>query len=564
MLRFAISVFSVCVIILGVSSSFAAPPAPSHLTATSLTSDTILLNWQDNASGSEQEEGFIVQRRPYGGSDVYGTITVMPPDTTSYVDTDSIFGLVDYTYRVGAYTSASETAYLKTGWKATSSNNNNTAWQAIDWEAYYSWLSGGPQQPGMWFQVDMWQAKTVNKVVIDVNNPWDHIRGVRLYLSSDGSNWGGHVVEGAMDGSTRYLDMSFTPRSGIRYLKLELTASSGGPWRQMRDILVYGEEEPKQLAEAAATRPGSGDYLPRANFGARMEPSGNVILNGAGQESTGWFAHQTGGFLNYQRAMGLHYKPVMQSEYWHMQADDEQGPDFIAHLKEQYDYWFDWQVTPVIGVEYMNFENSLLGGQYDAEIHDFCTALETHFDGRALIRIGFEPDTYYPDRNKYKQGFIHIHNIIRSHAGLDRTAIIWSPAHPRSDIMDWYPGDQYCDWWGLSPFDGGDTPGYNDYCDMAAQHGKPVFLCEMSCINHDVSEGESLWNNWFVRIFNTMRDNPEIKGFTYINWNWRETAAWQTWGDNRIEGNAFILSHWVDEMKKDIFRHGDANDPVYP
>jgi hypothetical protein len=361
------------------------------------------------------------------------------------------------------------------------------------------------------------------------------------------------------------VDLMFPPQADRRYLRLELTTGSDGAWWSIRDIAVHGPPEARQQAGVALARTSSDSYRQRSNFGARMEPPGNAILSGAGQESTGWFAHQTGGFLNYQRTVDDGLKPVLASEYWHMQADDEHGPDFVRYLAEQYRYFFDWQVTPMIGIEFAGFEDAVIGGQYDDEIHQFCDALVEHFDGEVFLRIGFEPDSFYPDKSKFKQGFIAIHDLIRSHAGLSSAAVIWAPAAPRGDIMEWYPGDQYCDWWGLSPFSfpGNYAEDLARYCEEATDRGKPVFLAETAPIGHDTIDGESVWDAWYAAFFGHIQQQPAIKAFTYINWNWRGTP-WDDWGDNRIEANELIRSRWIDEMRRDVFVHGNGPDPVEP
>ncbi len=58
------------------------------------------LVWDDCA---DNEDGYRVQRKPYGGNDTWTDIAQLAPDTTTYLDTDLLHGLVEYTYRVGAY-----------------------------------------------------------------------------------------------------------------------------------------------------------------------------------------------------------------------------------------------------------------------------------------------------------------------------------------------------------------------------------------------------------------------------------------------------------------------------
>ena len=60
----------------------------------------IELFWQDH---SDDEDGFIIQRKPYQNSDQWYEIDTVGANVTAYTDTDLLHGLVEYTYRVGSY-----------------------------------------------------------------------------------------------------------------------------------------------------------------------------------------------------------------------------------------------------------------------------------------------------------------------------------------------------------------------------------------------------------------------------------------------------------------------------
>jgi len=79
-------------------------PAPSDLQANIISTNPfqIQLTWTDNSHGDEQEQNFIVQRRPWQGDDQWYTLSTLPADTTSYTDEDQLYGYIQYTYRVGA------------------------------------------------------------------------------------------------------------------------------------------------------------------------------------------------------------------------------------------------------------------------------------------------------------------------------------------------------------------------------------------------------------------------------------------------------------------------------
>ncbi len=72
---------------------------PIILNAAALSGSVIELGWND-PFGSET--GYVVERQPYQRTDQWTVISELPADSTSYTDTDSIFGYTTYTYRVGA------------------------------------------------------------------------------------------------------------------------------------------------------------------------------------------------------------------------------------------------------------------------------------------------------------------------------------------------------------------------------------------------------------------------------------------------------------------------------
>ncbi len=74
-------------------------PPPTHLQA-SHAGNAVELSWQDHA---DDEDGYLVERKPYSGSDNWHELTQLPANSEAYTDTDSLYGLVPYTYRVGVY-----------------------------------------------------------------------------------------------------------------------------------------------------------------------------------------------------------------------------------------------------------------------------------------------------------------------------------------------------------------------------------------------------------------------------------------------------------------------------
>jgi hypothetical protein len=52
------------------------------------------------------------------------------------------------------------------------------------------WDSGAPQKPGMYFQVEFYSIRTLEKIVlISADSAHDYPRGIRLDVSTDGNQW---------------------------------------------------------------------------------------------------------------------------------------------------------------------------------------------------------------------------------------------------------------------------------------------------------------------------------------------------------------------------------------
>ncbi len=85
--------------------SGSAPAAPTGLTLTPQASYEVDLAWTDN---SNIETGYEVQRMDPGGS--FATIALLPPNSTSYIDTE-LFAGVDYSYRVRALNFAADSDF---------------------------------------------------------------------------------------------------------------------------------------------------------------------------------------------------------------------------------------------------------------------------------------------------------------------------------------------------------------------------------------------------------------------------------------------------------------------
>jgi hypothetical protein len=126
------------------------------------------------------------------------------------------------------------------GIKLSASHNNSfdgedNLQQALDGNAFTRWSSRQPQQPGMWFQIDLGQTRTVSQVRLNNDaSPRDYPRGYRLHLSPDGQSWA-TVAEKPVNNEP--LNVAFSPRQ-VRFIRVEQTGSDSVFWWSIHEIDV--------------------------------------------------------------------------------------------------------------------------------------------------------------------------------------------------------------------------------------------------------------------------------------------------------------------------------------
>ena len=79
------------------------------------------------------------------------------------------------------------------------------------------------QYPGQWFQVDMKQAQTFDKIVLDNTwAQWDSPNQYSVSVSADGTNWGDPIATGS--GQLGITTITFAPQTA-RYIRITQTGS---------------------------------------------------------------------------------------------------------------------------------------------------------------------------------------------------------------------------------------------------------------------------------------------------------------------------------------------------
>ena len=118
--------------------------------------------------------------------------------------------------------------------------------------------------------------------------------------------------------------------------------------------------------------------------------------------------------------------------------------------------------------------------------------------------------------------------------------------------MDWYPGDDYVDWFGASIFS---TPDQlwtaMSFVKLSRQHHKPFMISESTPWGMYTGRAKTdFLNHLFVFI-----KQQHVEAFCYIDSNWDVMPMYhgQHIGDARIEESADTKKIWFNEIDQDRY-----------
>ena len=248
-----------------------------------------------------------------------------------------------------------------------------------------------------------------------------------------------------------------------------------------------------------------------------------------------------------------------------------------------------------IGLYLVNELENINAGRHDSKIDELAVWVRTA-ERPVFLRIGYEFDGYWNEYDpvQYQASFKRIVDRFRANKVKD-CAFVWqSGTSPVDDaveqkhenIADWYPGDDYVDWCGMSWFL--DSPKQRELSDellnFARKRGKPVMICESACQTYDLTKGtrrffdtmldgesgkglqkktgQQIWDEWFTPFFSYIDKNADvIRAVAYINANWDAQPKWGPpyhegyWGDSRVQQNPLVLKRWRAEIAKPVWVH---------
>lgn len=218
------------------------PIAPTWIQAKPIENHAIELSWKE----AEGAHSYDVLRKTGTAEGSYEVVAEQVPET-SFVDTNTLLGNT-YTYQIrvsglkevsqaAAATAIDEVALNRAEWGVTS--NTGKPQGAIDGSPYTRWDTGTAQAPGQFYQIDLKNSFTINKIVLrSENSPNDYPRKYEVYVSMDGFNWGSSSIASGV--GTSVLEINFNPQN-TRYVKIVQTVKAGNYW-SIHDLKIYGHK----------------------------------------------------------------------------------------------------------------------------------------------------------------------------------------------------------------------------------------------------------------------------------------------------------------------------------
>ena len=295
------------------------------------------------------------------------------------------------------------------------------------------------------------------------------------------------------------------------------------------------------------------DIAPRLYFGAKFEPV-DQVLNGAGQSDELAFA-------GYLSIMGPDRHPVFYMEYTGARdtpAEVQEELDMYARILAHYPPGVGLQLGLSMTSGGTGYEAEVAAGLHDEGLQALARRLDS-LDRKVFVRIGYEANGFWNGYTpaSYRAAFRHVTDILR--AASDSIATVWC-VHPLtsiSNMMSYYPGDAYVDWWSIDLFQTHFILNQNTahFLDSAEAHHRPVLIGEANPTETGLGQGQQSWDDWYAVFFQLIRAEPVIKGFSYINRDWAYLGGQPDWGNSKLQDDTLVACRFREEMDRDLYRH---------
>ena len=238
---------------------------------------------------------------------------------------------------------------------------------------------------------------------------------------------------------------------------------------------------------------------------------------------------------------------------------------------EQVEAAWDRSMTPQIaweptipGADRQPTLREIADGEWDDYIDTWATAAAAHGEP-IVLRLAAEMNGHwYPwsegvngnEAVHFADMWRHVHQRFDA-AGADNVVWLWSVNRSdnlRTDIADYWPGDDYVDWVGIAGywrgFGSAPEPTFTAIYDktlgeLRALTSKPILLAEAGA----GTEVDTDRITWLSTLFAGLEANPDIIGFVYFN-------DVKSGGDWRIQFSQTVVDTFADGVASDRFPSG--------
>ncbi len=307
-----------------------------------------------------------------------------------------------------------------------------------------------------------------------------------------------------------------------------------------------------------------------AFFGAKFEPPDGQIYHGAQAEvrPAGFFQYHVdwNGIEKYSETCGKHPKLIMHYisfdpvAFWLLKSS------IVEISKKRYDY------IPQIGLDFYSYipgfnilnpndiTREIAIGEYDHRIKALAQ-LFIKMEIPVFLRPGYEFGGHGQGRHASKEYWIEawkrIYSVFKAENVMN-VAFVWNTLDA-IDFMEYYPGDEYVDWWAVNIFrnNADADPFIDQFIKEAAKHKKPVMIAESTPRYIGSIHGENSWEAWYDPYFKLLFKYNHVKAFCYINASWYKYPDKSFQFDCRIQKNPLIKSKYSEIISDTRFINAD-------
>jgi hypothetical protein len=222
----------------------------------------------------------------------------------------------------------------------------------------------------------------------------------------------------------------------------------------------------------------------------------------------------------------------------------------------------------------------ILSGVLDENVDKLVEYLATTKATKVFLRVGYEFDNpsfgYSDDPAAYKAAFQHLVRQCRQRPlCYGKVEFVWHSwaAGRHGTLLDFYPGDDFVDWVGVSIFNQffpwavglGELADVIEVLEFAQEHDKPSMIAESTpfggieldpALTEDYNTGYNLtdpWDRWFQPTLDLIEEY-DIGMWSYINCDWELQPMWHNvgFGETSLSTNKNVMKKWHD-----LILHGD-------